>query len=119
MNLRYQVFFLSRNMFSQRNLLSQTNLVRNLELSKRQSEILGSRLQQWNFLKQDANIAFNRHELTNEFQSYFTVDDDDHNLVFSNYVNALFESFGQIHNPNEWRLFIHGSTKSKFTFSST
>lgn len=89
------------------------DLVRDLELSKKQIELLGSRMQQWNFLNDDVNITFCRSEPTKSFQNMFSLDTNDDNLAYCCNVSELFLQLGQNHVSKEWRLFIDGSTKSK------
>lgn len=89
------------------------DLVRDLHLSKAQIELLGSRMQQWNFLDKDVSITFSRSQPTNEFESMFSESDCEPNLVYCNDVNILFNRFGVTHDADEWRLFIDGSMKSK------
>ena len=45
------------------------DIVRNLNLSKKQAELLGSRLKGWNLLCQDTKVCFyrGRHEEFNDF----------------------------------------------------
>lgn len=89
------------------------DLVRDLELSKKQTELLGSRMQQWNFLNDDVNITFSRSEPTKLFENLFSLDTNDDNLAYCCNVSELFLKLGQNHISKEWRLFIDGSTKSK------
>lgn len=95
------------------------DLVRDLELSKRQIELLGSRMQQWDFLEDNVTITFARSEPTNTFKPLYTVHTEEDNLVYCNDVNALFQQLDHNHNPKEWRLFIDGSTKSDMKISPT
>lgn len=88
------------------------DLVRDLELSKRQTEILGSRMKQWNHLQENVNITFRRTEETNLFGSLFSESSENSDLAYCNDVNKLFEKLGYNHVPHDWRLFIDGSTKS-------
>jgi len=58
-------------------LLTQGNLnviVRDLNLSKKQAELLVSRLKGWNILRQDTKVCFylGRHE---EFKDFFSQED--------------------------------------------
>lgn len=90
-----------------------TALVRDLGLTKTKAEVLGSRMQQWNFLEDNVNITSLRYVPTNEFQSFFTQDTQNTNESYCNNVKSLFNALGHSHNENDWRLFIDGSTKSK------
>lgn len=89
------------------------DLVRDLELNKRLIEMLGSRMQQWDFLKEDVNITFARTDITSAFEALFSLDTDENNMAYCNDVDALFRNLNTNHNPDDWRLFIDGSTKSK------
>ena len=84
------------------------DLVRDLQLSKKQSETLASRLKDWHLLTSDTKISFfrKRHIL---FSEYFSAEGS---LVYCNNVARLMEVFGQQHNPKEWRLFIDSSNLS-------
>lgn len=100
-------------------LLSQgefNDLVRDLEHSKRQTELLGSRMKQWNFLQENVNITFRRTEETGLFGPLFCESTKNSNLVYCNDVNELFKKLAYNHIPQYLRLFIDGSTKSKIFF---
>ena len=86
-------------------LLSQGNLnyiFRDLNLSKQQDELLGSRLKGFNLLRQDIKVCFyrGRHE---EFKDFFSQEDG---VVFCNDVCSVMEVLGHEFNPDQWRLFI-------------
>lgn len=92
-------------------LISQADLndlVRDLNLSKLQAELLGSRLQQWNLLDDDVRISYFRKRNI-ELSKFFTSDKD---ISFCNDINALFSAFHQNHDPENWRLFIDSSKQS-------
>lgn len=96
---------------SEPHLLTQedlNDLVRDLKLSKKQSEMLGSRLKGWNLLQKNTKICTyrNRHS---EFKDYFS---EENGLVFCNDISSLMETLGNEHNPTEWRLFIDASKVS-------
>lgn len=84
------------------------DLVRDLNLSKSQAELLGSRLQQWNLLAKDTRISIfrSRHENIVDFYSMAG------NLVYCNNIYKLSEAFGIHHDPSSWRLFIDSSKTS-------
>ncbi|KAF2358194.1 hypothetical protein FHG87_011047 [Trinorchestia longiramus] len=93
---------------SEPHLLTQedpNDLVRDLKLSKNQSELLGSRLKGWNLLQKNAMICTyrNRHW---QFEKYFS---EENGLVFCNDIPLLMETFGIVYNPTEWRLFFDAS----------
>lgn len=84
------------------------DLVRDLNLSKRQSELLGSRLQEWNLLAQGTKISVyrDRHE---ELVKFF---DQDGSLCFCKDINGLFDALGCEYDSQDWRLFIDSSKLS-------
>ena len=96
---------------SEPHLLTQedlNDLIRDLKLSKIQSELLGSRLKGWNLLQKNTKICIyrNRHS---QFKDYFS---EENGLVFCKDISSLMETFGIEHNPTEWRLFIDSSKVS-------
>ena len=68
------------------------DIVRDLNLSKKQAELLGSRLKDWNLLREDTKVCFyrGRHE---EFKDFFSQEDG---VVFCNDVCSVMEVLGQI-----------------------
>ena len=85
------------------------DLVRDLNLSKDQSELLASRLNEKNLLGEEVNISFyrNRHI---EFLKFF---DNDDNLVFCIDVQGLLQFLGiESYDPSDWRLFIDSCKRS-------
>lgn len=85
-----------------------SDLIRDLNLSKIHSELLGSRLQGWNLLQSNTNISIYRNRERN-LVNFFDVSDE---LVFCTNVNSLLTAMGYVHKPDEWRLFIDSSNKS-------
>jgi len=80
-------------------LLTQEDLndfVRDLNLSKKQAELLCSRLKGWNLLRQDTKVCFyrGRHE---EFKDFFSQEDG---VVFCNDVSSVMEVLGYEFNPD-------------------
>ena len=63
------------------------NIVRDFNLSKKQAELLGSRLKGWNLLRQDIKVCFyrGRHE---EFKDLFSQEDG---VVFCNDIVPLWK----------------------------
>ena len=63
------------------------DIVRDLNMSKKQVEILGSRLRGWKLLHQDTKVCFyrGRHE---EFKDFFSQEDG---VLFFNYVFTLWK----------------------------
>jgi len=79
-------------------LLTQRDLndiVRDLNLSKKQAEILGSRLKGWNLLCQDTKMCFccGRHD---EFKDFFSQEDG---VMFCNDICSAMEVPGHEFNP--------------------
>ena len=96
---------------SEPHLLTQGDLndiVRDLNLSKKQAELLGSRLKGWNLPHQDTKMCYygGRHE---EFEDFFSLEDD---VVFCNDVCSVMEVLGHEYSPDQWRLFIDSSEVS-------
>jgi len=73
------------------------DLVRDLNLSKKEAELLGFRLQGWNLLLRDTEICFFRNR-QNEFREFFSQEKD---MVFCNYVFSVTEALGHQHDPPE------------------
>ncbi|GBN83754.1 hypothetical protein AVEN_141236-1, partial [Araneus ventricosus] len=84
------------------------DLVRDLNLSKAKTEILSSRLRQWNLLEESVRVSSfrNRHI---QFLHYFQEND---NTVFLLDVTGLIKEFRLPLDVNEWRLFIELSKLS-------
>lgn len=84
------------------------DLIRDLKLGKKESELLGSRLQEWNFLAKETKITFyrSRHK---QFSQYFTTKE---NMCFCVNVNGLMKELGVEHYVKDWRLFIDASKYS-------
>jgi len=83
-------------------------IVRDLNLSKKQAELLGSRLKGWNLLRQDTKVCFYRgfHQ---ELKDFFSQEDG---VVFCNDVCSAMEVLGHEYNPDQWRLFVDSSKVS-------
>ncbi|UYV71170.1 hypothetical protein LAZ67_8001999 [Cordylochernes scorpioides] len=81
------------------------DLVRDLDLSKKQSELLGSRLKGWNLLHKGTKVCFFRKR-QDEFQDFFS---QENYLVYCNDVVSLMEALGHDHDTEEWRLFPDSS----------
>lgn len=96
------------------------DIVRDLKLSWRQAEILGSRLKQWNLVENDFKITLARKNTERAiFNNNFEIDGDDENLVYCKDVEKLFQCFDTEHQSTHWRLFIDGSCKSKYFIDFT
>jgi len=72
------------------------DIVRDLNLSKKQAEILGSRLKGWNLLRQNNNLCFYRGR-REEFKEFFSHEDG---VVFCNDVCSVMEVLGHECNPD-------------------
>jgi hypothetical protein len=81
-------------------------LIRHLDVPKSKTELLGSRLQQWNLLKKNVRISvyLKRHE---DLVQFFKME---RGLVAYTDVDGLKQTLSIKHNPLDWRLFI-GSSK--------
>lgn len=84
------------------------DLVRDLNLNKQRSELLGSRLQQWNLLTKETRIT--RFRIRHETFSNFFVKEG--SMCSCRDIDGLMEALGCTHKPDEWRLFIDGSNAS-------
>ena len=86
-----------------------SDLARDLGLSKLNSEILASRLEERNLLKRGTNITYYRKR-EQDFVQYFSYEED---FVFCHDVDGLLKELGlQNYDPTEWRLFIDSSKRS-------
>lgn len=97
--------------FAKPHLLTQSDLndlVRDLGLSKSKAQLLGSRLQQWNLLKENTSVSYFRNR-DEEFVTYFSKEND---LVYCNNAYGLLRELGFATGPKEWRLFIDSSKVS-------
>lgn len=84
------------------------DLVRDLGLNKQKSELLASRMLQWNMLKAETKVT--HYRVRNEQLLKFFKKEC--SICFCQDINGLMKSFGFVHDPDEWRLFIDGSTDS-------
>jgi hypothetical protein len=82
-------------------LLTQRDLndiVHDLNLSKKQTELLGFWLKGWNLLRQDTKVCFH-HGCHEEFKDFFSQQDS---VVFCNDVCSVMEVLGHEFNPDQW-----------------
>lgn len=96
-----------------RHFMSQSelnDLIRDLRLSKKSAEMMGSRMQQFHFLDDDVSTTAIRKP--KDTLSCFDINADG-KIAYCKDVDGLFQVLGHDHDPNEWRLFIDGSTESK------
>ena len=93
------------------NLMSQAdldNLVRDLNLSKESAELLGSRLNDRNFLAPGTTFAWYRHR-EQQFVDFFAAENK---LVYCCDVGGLMSMMGTSYDASDWRLFIDSSKRS-------
>lgn len=88
------------------------DLVRDINISQRSAELLGSRFQQWglvsaNFRVTSARKRANKHSFDECFYK-----DEKTKITYVPNIPKLFEVIGHSYIPEEWRLFVDGSVKS-------
>lgn len=96
---------------AKRKLLSQAELndwVRDFGLTKEKSELFASRMIECGFAASEVKVSTyrNRHK---EYAKFYTKKDQ---ICFCSDISGLFQELHQIHNPNEWRLFIDSNKES-------
>ena len=84
------------------------DLARDLYLSKQQSELLASRLKQWNLVQENVRITSFRNR-NKDLASFF---DMENKLCYCTNIPGLFTSLGLPHKPSDWRFFIDSSKRS-------
>jgi hypothetical protein len=84
------------------------DLFRDLDLTKSKAELLGSRLQQWNLLKENVrnSMYHKRHE---DLVQFFKME---RGLVACTDIDGLMQTLNINHNPLDWLLFIDSSKLS-------
>ena len=98
---------------SHRNTPEKLNyLVRDLDLPKSKTEMLGSKLQQWNLLKENVGISVYRKRQEDLVQLFKMV----RGLVACTDIDGLMQTLSFNHNPLDWRLFIDSSKLSLKAF---
>lgn len=85
-----------------------SDLIRDLGLAKDKSELLASRMLQWNFLSNGTKVTYYRTR-NEALMKFFTKENSICHCVD---IDGLMEHIGFKHDPIEWRLFIDGSTQS-------
>ena len=84
------------------------DLARDSCLSKEQSELLASRLKQWNLVQEDVRITSFRNR-NKDLASFF---DMENKLCYCTNIPGLFTSLDLPHNPSDWCLIIDSSKRS-------
>ena len=84
------------------------DIVRDLNLSKKQAELLGFKLKGWNLLRVDTKVCFyrGRHE---EFKDFFSQEDG---VEFCSDFCSVLKVLGHEFITDKWRLFIDSSKVS-------
>lgn len=92
-------------------LLSQgelSDLCRDLYLTKSNSEILASRLQQWGYLAPDTRVTYYRKR-RKSFTLFFA---KSNNYCYCFDIIGLFNALNETYDSSQWRLFIDGGKDS-------
>lgn len=88
------------------------NLARNLRLNDKQKELLASSLKHRNLVAPDFLVTKGRKRaLTQEFDEMYKTDEET-GITYCWDINELFTRINHPHKPEEWRLFIDGSSES-------
>lgn len=85
-----------------------SDLIRDLNLTKQKAELLASRLLQWKLLKTGTKVTLYR-DRNKPLLKFFK---KENLMCYCQDIDGLMESLGFTHKPDEWRLFIDGSTES-------
>jgi len=73
-------------------------LIRDLDLPKNKAELLGSRLQQWNLLKENVRISVYR-KMHEDLVQFFKMA---RGLVACTDIDGLMKTLSINHNPLDW-----------------
>jgi hypothetical protein len=84
------------------------DLVRDLQLSKERSELLASRLKEWNLLDSSVKVCSFR-DRNFKLASFYELKEG---VCYCNDINSLMLEFNEEHKPHEWRLFIDSGKES-------
>lgn len=84
------------------------DLVRDLGLTKKKAELLGSRLQQWNLLQSGTTISHFRDRHVQLAKFY----DKNDSICYCTDINGLMKELDCEYTPGDWRLFIDSSKVS-------
>jgi len=74
------------------------DLIRDLDLPKSKAELLGSRLQQWNLLKENVRISV-YHKREEDLVQYLKME---RGLVACTDIDGLMQTLNINHNPLDW-----------------
>lgn len=103
--------FIPSSSFDEPHLIVQSelnDLVRDMGLSKQQSEILASRPKEWKLLAKETKItAFRKRNST--FSTFYNMENS---LCACTNIDGLMQELNNVHSPCEWRLFIDSSKYS-------
>ena len=77
-------------------------------MSKKQTEILGSRLRGWNLLQKDTKVCF-FHNHQEVFQDFYSEEND---LMYCKKICAVIDVLDHEQKTTLWRLFIESSKTS-------
>ncbi|CAB3235597.1 unnamed protein product [Arctia plantaginis] len=90
-------------------IIELNDLIRDLNLTKEQSELLASRLKEKKVLAPNTKVTIYRTR-EKDLLKYFSQEND---LVFCQDIKALLNNMGlQQYNPHDWRIFIDSSQRS-------
>ena len=84
------------------------DLVRDLTQTKQQSELLASRLGEWNLLDVNVRISSFRKR-SSDLEQYFAMEN---NLCYCKDIPGLLDCLDLIYDPSQWRFFIDASLYS-------
>lgn len=85
------------------------DLIRDLRLDKDRSELLASRLKEWNFLKPQTKVTYYRKR-DQSFHQFFKKEDS---LVYCCDVDGLMDHMKvNVYKKDEWRLFLDSNKRS-------
>lgn len=87
-----------------------SDLIRELDLSKKKSELLASRLQEKNLLTTETKVTYYRNR-SDEFLKFYTWENNNELCVITD-IDGLMEKLDIEYEPSEWRLFIDASKAS-------
>lgn len=85
-----------------------SDLIRDLGLTKEKSELLASRMRQWNLLKNETRVTVYRDRNADLLEFF----NKENCICYCVNVGGLIGHLGMKYNSSDWRLFIDGSTDS-------